>query len=619
LGVRLLSALLILGGADYARAATPTVQELLKLQPKQDGVAISTPTEAEYAACTVEDIKTPNGGRGYVLRDPTGRPLRRFLDTNGDRYIDVWSYYLDGQEVYREIDTNFNHKADQYRWFGPGGMKIGLDMDEDGKIDRWEAISPEEVSQEILQAIITRDLGRLQALMINDADIKALELPAAEASRIKEKIAQAPQKFNQVAAALIGLTTKTKWIHLETSAPQCMPADALGAGKDLIRYRSGTILYENAGKHDFLQTGEVILVGRAWKIIDAPSTGYAPQEEGGGTRVEGDGIEVNKETKPLLDELKVVDEEAPKTGDPASVVRYNMARAAVLEKLAEVTKGAQHESWIKQLADSLSAAAQNSAANDRSAFDRLAAVRDKVMASQSHKLAAYVVYREISADYSAKLAKGSNLAPVQEEWREKLKKFVETYPAADDSADAILQLGMVSEFVGKETEAKNWYDKLAKEYSRSNLATKARGARERLELEGKRLELAGPMLISGKPFDIAQLQGKVVIVYYWASWNGQCVADFAKLKTLQQNLGSKGVELVCVNLDNNQVDAVNFINQNRINGIHLFQPGALDSPLAVRYGVFVLPNLFLVGKDGKVVSRGVQVGSLEDEIRKLAN
>jgi hypothetical protein len=33
----------------------------------------------------------------------------------------------------------------------------------------------------------------------------------------------------------------------------------------------------------------------------------------------------------------------------------------------------------------------------------------------------------------------------------------------------------------------------------------------------------------------------------------------------------------------------------------------------------VLPNLFLVGKDGKVISRGVQIGGLEDEIKKLMN
>ena len=226
-GIRLLSAAILLGGATSAWAAAPTVEEMLKLQPKQEGVQISTPSETEFPACKVEAIKSETGS--WLLRDPAGRPVRRFFDSNGDRYIDVWSYYMDGQEVYREVDTNFNKKADQYRWYGPGGMKVGIDLNEDGKIDRWDVISPEEVSQEILQAVIARDLARLQALMVNEADLKTLELPAAEVSRIKEKIAKSAEKFNQTAAAMIKLGPKTKWVHLETAAPQCIPADALGS------------------------------------------------------------------------------------------------------------------------------------------------------------------------------------------------------------------------------------------------------------------------------------------------------------------------------------------------------------------------------------------------------
>jgi len=274
--------------------------------------------------------------------------------------MDVWSYFLDGQEVYREIDTNFDKKVDQYRWFGPGGMKIGLDLNQDGKIDRWEAISPEEVSQEILAAVVNRDFERLKALMVNDADLKSLELPTAEIARIKEKMAQAPEKFNATTAALIKLGNKTHWIHLETVAPQCIPADALGGSRDLIRYRSGTILYENEGKHDFLQTGELILVGRAWKVIEAPIGGYAAPEEAKSEETKG-GIVLDAKTKPLVEELRKIDEAAPRGGsEPPAVVRYNIARAAVLAKLAEASTGEQQENWVRQLADCLSAAAQNS-------------------------------------------------------------------------------------------------------------------------------------------------------------------------------------------------------------------------------------------------------------------
>jgi len=140
----------------------------------------------------------------------------------------------------------------------------------------------------------------------------------------------------------------------------------------------------------------------------------------------------------------------------------------------------------------------------------------------------------------------------------------------------------------------------------------------RLELEGKPLELAGTLL-GGGAFDIVQLRGKMVVVYYWASWNrDRCVADFASLKLLSDNYAAKGLALVCVNLDTKPEDAASFLQQSPAPGLHVFQAGGLDGPLATQYGVMVLPNLFLVDKDGKVVSRTVQqVSSLEEEIKKV--
>ena len=40
-------------------------------------------------------------------------------------------------EVYRDVDANFNGKADLYRWLGTAGTRAGVDRDEDGQIDAW--------------------------------------------------------------------------------------------------------------------------------------------------------------------------------------------------------------------------------------------------------------------------------------------------------------------------------------------------------------------------------------------------------------------------------------------------------------------------------------------------
>jgi peroxiredoxin len=236
-------------------------------------------------------------------------------------------------------------------------------------------------------------------------------------------------------------------------------------------------------------------------------------------------------------------------------------------------------------------------------------------------LAGYVAYREIQAEYAMKLSRpGSNpgdFGKVQEALRDRLKQFAADYPTAEDTPDALLQLGMVSEFMNKETEAKGFYTLMMKNHGQHQLAAKAQGALSRLNSDGQVMQLAGPMLANGQTFNMGAMSGKVVVVYYWASWNQQCAADFLKLQALANNYAKTGLEIVCVSLDNAPNDATAFVQKTQAPGTHLYQPGGLDSPLAVQYGVMVLPNMFLVGKDGKVVSHTVQMSSLEDEIKKL--
>ncbi len=59
-----------------------------------------------------------------------------------------------------------------------------------------------------------------------------------------------------------------------------------------------------------------------------------------------------------------------------------------------------------------------------------------------------------------------------------------------------------------------------------------------------------------------------------------------------------------------------FLQKAQVNCVNLYTPGGLDSPLATYYGINAMPHLFLVGKDGKVINRTLQVGDLEIELRK---
>src|SRR5205823_2409250 len=124
------------------------------------GVECTTPSAEQAKSCKISLVKGRKGS-GWVMTDAAGMTVRRFYDSNDDNKIDVWSYYKDGVEVYRETDTNFNGKPDNFRWLHSAGSRWGTDSNEDGRIDTWKTISPEEVSQEVLQAVASGDYGRL--------------------------------------------------------------------------------------------------------------------------------------------------------------------------------------------------------------------------------------------------------------------------------------------------------------------------------------------------------------------------------------------------------------------------------------------------------------------------
>ncbi len=184
-----------------------------------------------------------------------------------------------------------------------------------------------------------------------------------------------------------------------------------------------------------------------------------------------------------------------------------------------------------------------------------------------------------------------------------------------------MQLAVAAEFGAKDPEAtaKGWYEKLMKDYAGHPHAAKAAGAIRRLGCEGKPFELSGETL-DGRPFSEKQLAGKPAVVLYWASWGSQSVDELKALAKLEKDLGGK-VQVLTISLDDDggKADAAAAVKAAGVGGYHLHAGGGLDrSPLATAYGVHMIPQLFLIDKDGKVASRNAQPGpGLKDDVEKL--
>ncbi len=97
---------------------------------------------------------------------------------------------------------------------------------------------------------------------------------------------------------------------------------------------------------------------------------------------------------------------------------------------------------------------------------------------------------------------------------------------------------------------------------------------------------------------LSDLKGKVVYVDFWASWCGPCKQSFPWMNEMQRKYGSKGLQIVAINVDAKRADADKFLAQNSTAFALAFDSKG-ESPR--RFGVKAMPTSALIGADGKVL------------------
>lgn len=611
---------LSLATASPLWAASPTAEQALKLAPVQGDrdVQFDRPDANAVANCTIKAEKIGEQ-TGWVVRSPEGQILRRFVDTNDDNVVDQWSYFKDGLEVYRDIDTDFDTKADEFRWLSTGGSRWGIDKDKDGKIDSWKSISPEEVSSEVVAALATADIERFSRLLLLPAELQELGLGEAKQQELEAKISAAKGSFQKLLKEQRTVTAKTQWIDFAAAAPGVVPAGTEGVGKDLTVYENVLAMIETSEKHGQIALGTLIRVGEVWRILDAPAVEdsadtvagvffKAPQANRADTAQNGGGADVQK----FIEQLEQLDKQLAEAA-PEDAPKLNAKRIDLLKQVIAAAATVEDKAiWIKQMADTLGVAVQSGTYPD--GIDEL---RKMLTDLEGNPLKGYVTFRVISAEYNAALQQpNAQFEKVQAKWVEDLESFVKEFPSEQDSTpEALLQLGMNGEYGGDEASAIKWYKKLATDFAEAPSAKKALGAIARLESVGKPLPLKGRGM-DGKAVDLTakEYKGRHVLIHYWASWCAPCVTEMAELKELQAKFGGKGFSLVGVNLDSRPEDAVAIVKNKKLAWPQIYEPGGLDSRPANEMGILNVPTMILLDPSGKVVNRDIHVTDLEREL-----
>lgn len=106
--------------------------------------------------------------------------------------------------------------------------------------------------------------------------------------------------------------------------------------------------------------------------------------------------------------------------------------------------------------------------------------------------------------------------------------------------------------------------------------------------------------LTGQSIDTAQLNGKVMLLNFWATWCAPCQIEMPMFSRWQNQYGPRGLAVIGISMDDDPSQVRKVVKALRID-----YPVAMgDAALGKRYGgVLGLPLTFLINRHGIVRSR----------------
>jgi len=121
--------------------------------------------------------------------------------------------------------------------------------------------------------------------------------------------------------------------------------------------------------------------------------------------------------------------------------------------------------------------------------------------------------------------------------------------------------------------------------------------------------------LDGKTMTLQDYRGKVVLLAFWATWCGPCIAELPTLKTIHADLAEDDrFEMISLSLDGSIDPVRRLVYQRQLDWIQGHLGNWSQTELPSQYAVSYLPAVFIIGPDGKIISQKVDESQIREQI-----
>jgi thiol-disulfide isomerase/thioredoxin len=134
-----------------------------------------------------------------------------------------------------------------------------------------------------------------------------------------------------------------------------------------------------------------------------------------------------------------------------------------------------------------------------------------------------------------------------------------------------------------------------------------------------RARMAPPFLINtldGRQISMDDLQGKVVLLDFWATWCAPCREALPHIREVAKKFQGQPLVIVSISLDTDETKWKDFVGKNEMTWPQYFD-GGFTGPVSKMFGVTAIPHTFTVDADGVLQDEHIGDASIEGKLKKL--